>query len=117
MIRKFDIAITVLFRGKEHVIMTYPGEYRSLMALLYDKLYIDDFGECKGTGRCGTCHIHILGHAGKLLNRIGNENGTLAKMTFAQLNSRLACQVMVDRQLNGLRIEVIQDNEANFLAG
>lgn len=84
------------------------------MALLYDKFYIQDFGECKGTGRCGTCHILILDNEGELLSKEGNENTTLNKMTFAQPNSRLACQVIVDSKLHGLRIEVVSDGEAEF---
>lgn len=46
------------------------------MALLYDKFYMEDFGECKGIGRCGTCHIHILNDAGELVNKenASNEN-------------------------------------------
>jgi 2Fe-2S ferredoxin len=84
--------------------------------LIYDKLYIENFGECKGTGRCGTCHIHILDYAGELLSKEGNENTTLSKMTFVQANSRLACQITVDSKLHGLRIEVVQDNDDQFSA-
>lgn len=87
--------------------MTYQGEYRNLMALLYDKFYIEDFGECKGIGRCGTCHIHILNHSEELLNKVGNETTTLNKMDFVDSNSRLACQIMIDKKLHGLQIEVV----------
>ncbi len=104
-----DISIIVFLRGKKHTILTRQGEYRNLMALLYDKFYIEDFGACKGTGRCGTCHIHIRNYTDELLNREGNEDTTLTKMGSVSPNSRLACQIMIDKKLHGLQIEVISD--------
>ena len=102
-----DIGITVLINGEKHSIMTRRGEYRNLMMLLYDKFYVEDFGECKGTGRCGTCHIHILNPIGELLNKEGNETTTLQRMGPVSVNSRLACQILIDEKLNGLKIEVV----------
>ena len=86
--RKFDISITVFLKGEKHSIATYQGEYRNLMALLYDKLFVDDFGECKGIGRCGTCHIHILDGRREWLKREGNEPTTLSKMDLVYPESR-----------------------------
>ena len=79
------------------------------MALLYDKLYIDDFGECKGMGRCGTCHIHIINPTGEILQRVGNEGATFAEMNSVLPNSRLACQIIIDNALDGLQIEVVSN--------
>ena len=41
--RKFDIGITVFLKGEKHAIATYQGEYRNLMALLYDKIFYKEF--------------------------------------------------------------------------
>jgi 2Fe-2S ferredoxin len=49
--------------GEKYELQTYAYEYRNLMALLFDKIYIEDFGECKGMGRCGTCAVKIVGLA------------------------------------------------------
>lgn len=105
--REFDISFTVFLQTEKHTIVTYQGEYRNLMALLYDKFYIEDFGECKGIGRCGTCHIHILNSVDLILSKAkaGNENTTLGKMNCVQWNSRLACQIMIDKSLDGVQIE------------
>ena len=105
--RKSDIALTVLINGETYNVMTRRGEYRNLMTLLNDKFYVEDFGECKGTGRCGTCHIHILNPMEELLNREGNETTTLHRMGTVSANSRLACQILIDEKLNGLQIEVV----------
>ncbi len=104
-----DICITVFFGGNKHRIVTRRGGYRNLMALLYDRLYIDDFGECRGIGRCGTCHIYIINHTEDILQRVGNEAATLAKMDSVFPNSRLACQMIIDNALDGLQIEVVSN--------
>lgn len=103
----FDIHIIVFLQNEKHTILTYQGEYRNLMALLNDKFYIDDFGECKGIDRCGTCHIHILNNIDVASNKANasNENATLGKMNCVQWNSRLACQIMIDKSLDGVQIE------------
>ena len=103
------IHITIIIDGKKLVITTRRGEYRNLMALLYDKIYIENFGECKGTGRCGTCHIHVIDPTDRLLQPVGNEVTTLSKMDHVVRNSRLACQLMIDETLDGIQIEVPPD--------
>lgn len=101
-----EIHITIFYGGEKHVIITHRSEYRNLMALLYDKLYIENFGECKGTGRCGTCHIHIINPTNSLLQRVANEATTLSKMDHVVPNSRLACQLMINEALDGIQIEI-----------
>jgi ferredoxin, 2Fe-2S len=109
--RARDIEVKVIHEGKEFVFHTYAGEYRSLMALIYDKIYIDNFGDCKGIGRCGTCHVHLLNYTGDLLKREGNEEATLGKMPVTISNSRLSCQILIDEKINGLSVEVVLDDE------
>ena len=60
VIQKPDISFTIIGEDEEHAIKTYTGEYRNLMALITDKMYVEDCGECKGMGRCGTCGMEIV---------------------------------------------------------
>lgn len=103
------IRVQVLCSGVMHTIETYAYEYRSLMMLIYDKVYPEGFGECKGTGRCGTCHVQILTAGEELLERHGNEESTLAKMGGSRRTSRLACQMLIDERLDDLIIEVMKE--------
>ncbi len=107
VIPRTDIHISITIEGKTFHVTTFRGEYRNLMTLLYDRFYVEGFGECKGTGRCGTCHVHLTGSDNELLTRVGNENTTLSKMTGVSDNSRLACQLMIDEKLDGLAVEVL----------
>ncbi len=110
-IRKRDIEIFVNCEGKDYTFQTYANEYRSLMALIYDKIYIENFGDCKGIGRCGTCHVHLLDYEGELLKREGNEQTTLSKMPVTLPNSRLSCQILMNEVVNGLRVEIVVDGD------
>ena len=102
------ITITVHFKKKILIIQCFPYEYRSLMALLYDKVYIDDdFGECKGMGRCGTCVILILNIKNKITFFDRNETATLTKMDINQENIHLSCQVELDENIDGLEVEIL----------
>ena len=106
-----DIHIEVSYCGKTYTLETYAFEYRSLMALLYDKIYIEDFGECKGIGRCGTCHVHLPNASDALLQRQGNELTTLGKMSNVAGNSRLSCHIPVTSLLHGMQIAIVGDDE------
>lgn len=111
MLKTADIRIDVTWSGVMHTFQVYPHAYRSLMALICDKMYIDSFGDCKGIGRCGTCHVHILSDHPHVFTREGNEVTTLNKMPVTAANSRLACQINIDRDIDGLHVEVVGDDD------
>ncbi|WP_242920171.1 2Fe-2S iron-sulfur cluster-binding protein [Pontibacter liquoris] len=77
------------------------------MMLIYDKVYIEDFGECKGVGRCGTCHVHVWHAPTGMFFHDGVEHTTLARLADVQENSHLACQIMVNKSINGLVVQVV----------
>lgn len=77
------------------------------MMLIYDQFADDEFGDCRGMGKCGTCMVEILNASQKLVSFDRNEVTTLAKMNIDQQNIRLSCQLMIDKNLNGLQIRVL----------
>lgn len=100
------IRLTVICAGETHQLTSYPNEYRSLMMLIYDKISPDDFGDCLGMGKCSTCLIEIP--QGIDLNFYSrNEETTLAKAE-SRNGLRLACQILVDERLDGVKIKVIR---------
>ncbi len=105
--RKPTISFKVNDEFEVHTIDTYEGEYQNLMTLLYDKLFPEDFGECRGMGRCGTCLIKIQ-HLTKTLTLLDrNENTTLEKMGVRSADIHLACQILVDESLKGTEIMIL----------
>jgi len=101
------ILFTVVEDGSKQIIETYIGEYQNLMALLKDKLYLDDFGECGGVGRCATCIIKTNGISGKSTIKDRNEPVTLSKMGYGDAFTRLSCQLLITKDLEGSVIEIL----------
>jgi len=100
------ICLTIFYSSEEYKIQTYSGEYRDLKCLIQDRLYADDFGQCGGMGRCGTCVVRIEG----LKNASGfmrNEATTLKRLAPEIDNIRLACQIPIDDGLSNVKITVI----------
>jgi 2Fe-2S ferredoxin len=77
------------------------------MHLIYDKIYIEDFGDCLGMGKCGTCVVELINSNGKLISDFDrNEKETLRKAGINRPNSRLSCQLIVDENTDGLEIRI-----------
>lgn len=88
---------------KYHVEFT-TNEYHNLMELLFDK-YLQEWGECKGRAWCGTCHIQILeGHISEQMDE--EEKHTLSVIDSATDKSRLACQIPLNSDLDGLVFKI-----------
>jgi 2Fe-2S ferredoxin len=109
VIQKCDINFTIVSDEEEFTVETYAGEYRNLMALITDKIYVEDFGECKGMGRCGTCVIEIIKTENKFLSFERNEEATIKKTGITNPNYRLACQILVDEQLKNMTFRICYD--------
>jgi ferredoxin, 2Fe-2S len=105
-----NIKIVVHNENEKLEVRTYRGEYLNLMTLIYDQIYTEEFGECKGVGRCGTCHIEILNRE-IVLTTGGNEITTLSRSSLKTNRSRLACQIAIDETLDGLEVKVITEYE------
>ncbi|MBD1261598.1 (2Fe-2S)-binding protein [Maribacter polysiphoniae] len=95
--------------GEECDVMFRPNEYHSLMELLFDK-YVEDWGDCKGRAWCGTCHIQVI--KGPISEKMeADEKQTLSKLGNSTLQSRLACQIPVTAQLDGVVFKILKDDE------
>ncbi len=100
------ISLTILYLSEEYEIQTFSGEYRDLKCLIQDRLFTDDFGQCGGMGRCGTCIVRIDGLK-KASGFIRNEATTLNRLASGIDNVRLACQIPVDEGLSNMTIIVM----------
>lgn len=108
IIDRKSICFTVIYNGAIRTIETYVHEYPNLMFLLRDKLFLDDFGECGGVGRCATCIIKLNGVEGNALKKDRNEPATLSKLGYTAENIRLSCQLYVTTDLEDSQIEILE---------
>lgn len=86
------------------------GEFRNLMVLINEKMFVPDFGECKGIGRCGTCLVNVQSKI-PLPSSNRNEMATLAKCAVQEPEVRLSCQIMIDEFLDGAEIYICEERE------
>ncbi len=105
----YTIEFTGFYEGQEYCLQTYEHEYRNLMVLLKDKICPEDFGQCGGMGRCGTCLVNVSGLANNPADSYKNEQATLAKMGIQNPATRLSCQVQIDEDLKNVVVEVFDN--------
>jgi|SRR5450755_2577847 2Fe-2S ferredoxin len=94
---------------QSHVVKTYTGEFRNLMILLNNIIYLEGFGECGGQGRCATCLVEVSGIKGASSMMGRNEKTTIDKINLAPSGLRLACQILVTEDLNEALIGISED--------
>ncbi len=62
---------------------------------------------CNGCCNCGTCHVTIESSFLEITSKkYSGEQQVLTKLKSSQVDSRLACQVIVDDKLEGMRVIV-----------
>ena len=104
--KAYTIEFTGVYAGQEYCLRSYENEYRNLMALLKDKICPEDFGQCGGMGRCGTCLVNISGLPNNADESCRNEQRTLSKMGVIHPATRLSCQIQIDEGLKNVIIEL-----------
>ncbi len=66
-------------------------------------------GECGGMAMCATCQVYILS-AHPLPKASEDELAMLDQAFFVKDNSRLACQIHLSKDLNGLLVQMAPES-------
>jgi ferredoxin len=61
---------------------------------------------CDGNGICGSCHVIIENLHDKLPEISDTENNALDNAHGVTMKSRLACQIKLNKSLDGLRVKI-----------
>lgn len=62
---------------------------------------------CEGFGVCGGCHVKIENLLDKLPEISEKEDDTLDRVSGVGINSRLACQIVLNSNLDGLIVKLV----------
>lgn len=77
--------------------------------------------ECGGAGVCATCHVRVPSHwLARLPPPSEEEHAKLDEIPDADATSRLACQLIMTNELEGLELEVQPDSllpQTSWVAG
>ena len=103
-----DITIEIIDReGKVHKVIAPTDINMNLMELVrsYNLTEEGTMGICGGIAMCASCQCYILSEH-SLPEKSTNEDMMLAEAFHIKDNSRLACQIFITKDLDGLRIQL-----------
>ena len=87
-----------IFEGKNN---------QTLMELIDDHEIAEPYGICGGEPQCGTCHVYVNNEwLDKLDPKSSEEEDALDNSSELKDNSRLACQIYLSEELNGLTVTI-----------
>jgi len=98
----------IIFKQKNNVKKTLIVENgMSLMRCAVENKITDIKAICGGNCNCATCHVVIEPNFRSVVTSItSSEQQLLNKLRNNQDGSRLACQIIVSKKLNGMRVIV-----------
>ena len=92
--------------GVEHE-LEGPEGYRVMEVIRDNGLPIK--AECGGACACATCHVYVDdAWLEKLFEKTGEEEEMLDEAFEIQDNSRLSCQIILNENLDGLKLKLAQ---------
>ena len=96
-------------KNKKHIL---EGQRRQTLMQLIDKHDLaNPYGICGGEPMCGTCHVYVEKKwLGKINSKTIEEELAIDNASELKENSRLACQIDLTEELNGLTV-IIGPNE------
>ena len=100
-----EITITLIDRdGKKHLLKAPVDVNMNLMELCKSYEFPIQ-GICGGMAMCASCQIYI--HSENSINEISDdERAMLSEAFFVKENSRLGCQIQINKELDGLVFEI-----------
>lgn len=104
-----DILIKIKDReGTTHEIMAPTDMSMNLMEVIkaYELADEGTIGVCGGMAMCASCQVYVL-NGENLLEPMGDEEDAMLSEAFhTQKNSRLACQIPILPEIEGLEVEI-----------
>jgi ferredoxin, 2Fe-2S len=101
------VTVKIMTEQGNIILKGYARTYKNLMSFLSAKLEMDDMGECKGMGRCGTCQIRVENNLSIIGDYDGNELNTLKMLDNTDPNVRLACKIHFNELIDNIVISII----------
>jgi ferredoxin len=103
---KNNITITVI-NSEGEIILEAPNDMGlNLMEFLKASEYEQIEGTCLGIALCATCHVRVLESSPPLDEQIDEEYLMLETLPVIFENSRLSCQVPLNKNLNKIKISI-----------
>ena len=100
----------IIIKSGETQTLEVPNDMGlNLMELLKGEAYETIEGTCGGMALCATCHVKVA-FAEPVLSRPSNDElDMLETLPFIYEESRLACQIKLNKEIEQLTIEIINN--------
>lgn len=96
-------------QGKEHALEALEG-WRVMEVIRDHGLPIN--AECGGACACATCHVYVdPAWIGQLHEPSAEEEEMLDSAFCVESNSRLSCQIIMNKELDGVRVTLAPGSE------
>lgn len=107
-----DVKITIIDReGKEHSIDAPTDMAMNLMEVVraYELASEGTIGICGGMAMCASCQCYVLSDT-ELPEMQDDEEAMLSEAFYVKENSRLGCQIPIQENMEGLRVELAPES-------
>ncbi|VDD83675.1 unnamed protein product [Mesocestoides corti] len=104
---KIRFSVNVVFKKKDGTRTCVAGKVNDNLMYLAHRYEIELEGACEASLACSTCHVYVDEEfLDKLPEPVDEENDMLDLAPFLKPNSRLACQIILSKELDGLEVEL-----------
>jgi 2Fe-2S ferredoxin len=107
-----DIKITIIDReGTSHTIDAPTDMAMNLMEVVraFELAPEGTIGVCGGMAMCASCQCYVLSET-ELPEMQDDEDAMLAEAFYVKDNSRLGCQIQMNPEMDGLKVELAPES-------
>jgi ferredoxin len=113
-----DEVVNITFIGKDGRRIPVKGKIGDNVLYLAHRYKIPMEGACEASLACTTCHVYVKSdHESKLSPAEDQEEDLLDMAPFLKENSRLGCQIILTKELEGLELELPQATRNFYVDG
>ncbi|XP_039963287.1 adrenodoxin-like protein 1, mitochondrial [Bactrocera neohumeralis] len=102
-----DEIVRVTYIDKDGKRTEVKGKVGDNVLYLAHRYGIEMEGACEASLACTTCHVYVIGnHFDQLPEADEKEDDLLDMAPFLRENSRLGCQIVLTKELDGLQLQL-----------
>lgn len=102
-----DEIVNIIYITKDGVKMPIKGKIGDNILYLAHRHNIDMEGACEASLACTTCHVYVHDdYLDKLPESTEKEDDLLDMAPFLKQNSRLGCQIILTKELDGIEFRL-----------
>lgn len=110
--------VNVEFISKDGSVIPLRGKIGDNVLYLAHRHGVDMEGACEASLACTTCHVYVESdHLNLLPEADDKENDLLDMAPFLRENSRLGCQIILTKELDGILLRLPQATRNFYVDG